>query len=159
SWSAKINKWGSQKGCSGTALYSHMEGNKPDFFGADAFVAKSPGLKWKLEHVNRKRFPVQAHHLIPKNHLPEHPVCTFLAKGYKQHEEYQLIADTDYNTDHTNNGYCLPYATPLAEWKGASDAKKKDLCSKVMIKTGRQLHQGSHRAEPYEVVADDEEAG
>lgn len=157
-WQAKINRWGSEQNCSGTALYNHMNGNEPDYFGSDAFVAKSPGASWKLADVTKRKFPVQAHHLIPKNHLPDHAVCTFLAKKYTKHDEYQLDADTAYNTDHTNNGYCLPYATPLAEWKRAkSDDVKLDLCFDVMKKTGRQLHQGSHRAEPYETVADDEE--
>ncbi len=164
-WQAKINEWGTKQNCSGTTLYKNMKadadaGKEPDFLGDEAFVAKpGPGKKWKLEDVDAKHFPIQAHHVIPKNHLPDHAVCTFLAKKYTKHDEYQLTGDAPYDTDHTNNGYCLPYATPLAEWKKAKDDDEKlELCFKVMRKTHRQLHQGSHRAQPYEDVSDDEEA-
>jgi hypothetical protein len=164
-WQAKINEWGTRQNCSGTVLYNNMEADKDKEQGylgpPTAFVAKSPGRQWRFADLSRKRFPLQAHHLIPKNYLPKHPVCTFLAKKYSKHKKYQLIADTPYDTDHANNGYCLPYATPLAEWKKArsdADAKLK-LCFAVMRRTGRQLHQGSHRADPYEgPVEDDEEA-
>jgi hypothetical protein len=164
-WQAKINDWGTRQNCSGTTLYNNMNADKDKDQGylgpPSAFIAKpGPGKKWGLADVTRKSFPVQAHHLIPKNHLPDHPVCAFLAKKYKKHEHYELTADTAYDTDHANNGYCLPYATPLAEWKKvrSDDAAKLKLCFQVMHRTGRQLHQGSHRADPYEgPVADDEE--
>ncbi|MHB8813465.1 MAG: hypothetical protein ACYDAE_09360 [Steroidobacteraceae bacterium] len=162
-WKAKINKWGSVQNCSGTQLYSNMSGQKKDtgFLGPpNAFVAKKPPADgWAKAHISPSRFPIQAHHIIPKNHLPTHPVCTFLAAGYTQHATYQLTEDTPYDTDHANNGYCLPYATPLAEWKKArgDDAEKLKLCFFVMRKTRRQLHQGSHKAAPYDTVADDEE--
>jgi hypothetical protein len=161
-WKAKVNQWGSVQNCSGTQLYSNMAGQKEDtgYLGPpDAFTAKQPPPSgWKKKDISRRKFPIQAHHIIPKNHLPKHPVCAFLAKKYTKHDTYQLKEDSPYDTDHANNGYCLPYATPLAEWKKAKgDDEKLKLCYFVMAKTGRQLHQGSHRAEPYESVADDEE--
>src|SRR5215469_7234305 len=104
-WQAKINKWGTRQNCSGTALYKNMEQDKDKeqgFLGPPkAFVAKpAPGTQWKLADVTPEKFPVQAHHLIPKNHLPDHAVCTFLAKKYTQSKQYQLTADAPYSTDH-----------------------------------------------------------
>jgi A nuclease family of the HNH/ENDO VII superfamily with conserved AHH len=166
-WTAKVNQWGSGGTCSGTALYGKMDGHKgkyPYFGAPKAFTAKNPPAGgWTKKTISKTRFPIQAHHIIPKNHLPKHPVCTFLGKKYSKHKVYQLKQDAPYSCDHPNNGYCLPYATPLAEWKKAAKAAdpgeaKKDLCFYVMEKTGRQLHQGSHRAEAYDAVADDEEA-
>jgi len=169
-WQAKLNQWGSQQGCSGTALYKNMKKDRKKDQGylapPKAFVFKPPpGKKWKLAGVSPQKFPVQAHHIIPKNHLPDHSVCAFLAKKYTSHDKYQLTADAPYNTDHANNGYCLPYATPLAEWKKVGkgpDAEpwKLNICFDVMKQTRRQLHQGSHRVEPYDgPIADDEEQG
>ncbi len=168
-WQAKINEWGTRQNCSGTALYKNMEQDKDKeqgFLGPPkSFVAKpAPGTKWKLADVTPEKFPVQAHHLIPKNHLPEHAVCTFLAKSYTKSSKYQLTADAPYSADHANNGYCLPYATALAEWTeigSEADAEpwRLNLCFDVMKRTRRQLHQGSHRVGPYEEVPDDEEAG
>lgn len=169
-WQAKVNEWGTKQKCSGTALYKNMDQDKDKeqgFLGPPkAFVAKPPPhTKWKLADVTPEKFPVQAHHLIPKNHLPDHAVCTFLAKNYTQHEKYQLTADAPYSTDHANNGYCLPYATPLEEWKSIgkdADAEpwRLNVCFDVMNQTRRQLHQGSHRSSTYgDVVPDDEEAG
>ena len=168
-WKSKINDWGTVTGCSGTALYNNMKEPNAAANGylgpPQAFIAKpAPHTKWKLSDVSTEQFPVQAHHIIPKNHLPDHAVCAFLAKKYTKHEKYQLTADAPYSTDHANNGYCLPYATPLAEWKelgSGADAEpyKLNICFDVMKQTGRQLHQGSHRAAPYDSVPDDEEAG
>jgi hypothetical protein len=156
---AKINKWGTRKKCSGKQLYENMKpsakrGPNTSYLSApEPFVAK-PGVKkykWDLDLIAVDHFPVQAHHIIPKNYLPGHGVCAFLAKGYKTHPKIQLTADTYYDTDHSNNGYCMPYATPLAEWKRAkSDEMAKIIIAcRVMDKTGRQLHQGSHLAGPY----------
>lgn len=165
-WKAKINGLAGKK-CSGTALYQNMTAKNwqnDSYLGPpQAFVAKpAPGTKWKLSMVKETAFPVQAHHIIPKNHLPDHPVCTFLAQKFTDNEHYQLtVSDAPYSTDYQNNGYCLPYATPLAEWKKLSDSDddgKLKLCFDVMDQTRRQLHQGSHRVGPYEEVADDEEA-
>jgi hypothetical protein len=154
SWKARINEWGSMQDCSGTRLYKSMEGQgKPSFGflgGPDAYIAKK-SVAWALGNVDSSQFPIQAHHLIPKNHLPEHEVCTFLAKKYTKNKKYQLTSDTPYDTDHAHNGYCMPYATPLSDWKKASgdDDVKLAICFDVMDSTGRQLHQGSHKARPY----------
>jgi hypothetical protein len=167
-WRARVNQWGTDQKCSGTRLYDTMEATKKkgaDFLGPPTpFVAKpaGTGFKWDLDKIDTDHFPIQAHHIIPKNHLPTHAVCTFLAKGYTQNPKFQLVDDTEYSCDHQNNGYCMPYATPLAEWKRARSSGDDDIklaiafC--VMEETGRQLHQGSHRAEAYDSVDDDEEA-
>lgn len=164
-WKSRINDWGTNKGCSGTRLYTLMEkdkGKNQGYLGPPtAFVAKPgvTGYKWYFNKLSSTHFPIQAHHLIPKNHLPDHPVCTFLAKGYTKSKKYQLTADTFYDTDHANNGYCLPYATPLADWKaaGGDDDVKQIIAFEVMEATGRQLHQGSHRAAAYDGPIDDDE--
>jgi len=168
-WEARINQWGTNKDCSAPRLYSDMErvkksGKKEGYLGPpQAFVAKpgTTGYSWDLKKCNTQHFPLQAHHIIPKNHLPTHGVCVFLAKGYSERgQKYKLTADTPYDTDHNNNGYCMPYATPLAEWKQAkNDDQKMDVCAAVMNKTRRQLHQGSHKARGYHddpPVADEE---
>jgi len=164
-WKARINVWGTNKDCSGKRLYDRMSKDKNKSQGylgpPEAFVAK-PGVvayPWDLNKITRAHFPVQAHHVIPKNHLPDHPVCTFLAKGYTKNKKYQLTDDTYYDTDHANNGYCMPYATPLAEWRraGGDDEAKRCIAFEVMELSGRQLHQGSHRAGPYDDPLDAEE--
>ena len=164
-WKSRINDWGTLKNCSVTRLYGCMEKDKDKkqgFLGRPiAFVAKPgvPGYKWYFEKLGPTHFPVQAHHLIPKNHLPNHAVCTFLAKSCTKSKKYQLTADTFYDTDHANNGYCLPYATPLVDWKSAgdNDSLKLTIAFEVMETTNRQLHQGSHRAAPYDGPIDDDE--
>jgi len=170
-WQARVNKWGSKaEACSGTRLYGNMrDGSKPQLLRGKEpfFVAKHPGCAWCLKEINETHFPIQAHHLIPKNFLPTHPICMFLAKNYKGNPKYELTGDTFYSTDNENNGYCLPYATPLAEWKNArmksgkeQEQALKNVARQVMAKSGgRQLHQGSHRAGLYEEpdeVPDDE---
>jgi hypothetical protein len=157
SWQARVNVHGALKDCSGTRLYKSMhslfKGKKKFGFlsGPVPYIEKKPE-KWRVELVKPDAFPIQAHHLIPKNHLPTHPVCTFLAEKYNKNPKYKLTADSPYDTDHANNGYCLPYATPMAEWKEASgnDSLKLEICFLVMKQSRRQLHQGSHRARPYE---------
>jgi hypothetical protein len=96
-----------------------------------------------LAKVTPGFFPVQAHHLIPKNFLPEHRVCTWLAIKYKKNKKYELRYDSSYDNDDADNGYCMPYASPLKEWKGGP-AKKAAVAFAVMEKVGIQLHQGSH---------------
>lgn len=165
-WEANIIKWGTRKNCTGENLYKNMEkkaaqkgGYDGGYVGRKAFVAKSSTPT--LNDCDKDKFPLQAHHLIPKNHLPTHGVCAFLAKGYKKHPEFQLKEDTYYDTDHAFNGYCLPYATPLKEWKkaGSSPTKKNDVAFALMKKTNRQLHQGSHKDYQYnEDVENDEES-
>jgi hypothetical protein len=160
-WKARINDGVGKAGtCSAKRLYSALKtaGEKvPPDFGylgpPTAYVAKQgKGFKWWIAKVKPHMFPIQAHHIIPKNYLPEQPVCTFLAQNYKKHKKYQLTGDTPYDNDHANNGYCMPYATPMAEWKdaGSNESLKLDICYQVMEEAQRQLHQGSHRARPYE---------
>ncbi|MBV6471042.1 MAG: hypothetical protein NBKEAIPA_02969 [Nitrospirae bacterium] len=164
-WKSRINEWGTYKDCSGARLYRNMEKDtdkKQGYLGGPTpFIAKPgvTGYRWSFDNLSSTHFPVQAHHLIPKNHLPGHPVCTFLAKGYTKSKKYQLAADTFYDTDHANNGYCLPYATPLVEWRSADgdDNLKLTIAFEVMEITNRQLHQGSHRAAAYEAPVDDDE--
>jgi hypothetical protein len=165
-WKSRINQWGSEQNCSANRLYTGMEGavgKKEGFLGPPAAFVSKPaavGYAWSLSLCQPDRFPLQAHHIIPKNHLPTHGVCAFLAKRYKKHLKIQLTEDTYYDTDHANNGYCMPYATPLKEWKQAKkDDEKLAITFLVMDKTGRQLHQGSHRAGPYQdsPVAEEEE--
>ncbi len=156
SWKAHINKWGtSGKKCTAVQLYKSMTSLKANRTGYLAgpipWTAKFPGRKWEMSQIDTKSFPLQAHHLIPKNHLPSHPVCSYLAKKCKMDDTVELVADTPYDTDHAHNGYCMPYATPLKEWKKASsDNDKFAVAYMVMTKSRRQLHQGSHRAGAYE---------
>ncbi len=164
-FAARINKWGTKTDCSGTRLYNQMLRDrdiKQGYLGPPkAFVSKPSigGYKWYFDKLSPSSFPVQAHHLIPKNYLPDHPVCAFLAKKDTRNKKFQLVSDTDYDTDHPNNGYCMPYATPLADWKsaGGDDSLKLTICFEVMEITGRQLHQGSHRAAAYDGPVDDDE--
>lgn len=165
-WKSKINKWGTEQNCSGTQLYINMEDhhNKkkkdPRYLGPPTPFVEKPekGSKLGLSDCGDDCFPVQAHHLIPKNHLPGHGVCAFLAKKYKGEGEFKLAGDTYYDTDHPNNGYCMPYAYALKDWELAKNNKKKeDLAYMLMDKAKRQLHQGSHKVGPYEEPPDDEE--
>ena len=123
-----------------------MWGNKPAHEQAALGVVpeKVAGKAWKLADVTPTSFPIQAHHLIPKNYLPDHKVCTWLAINYTKNPAYQLRYDSNYDTDDHRNGYCLPYATPMAEWGGGQDHKTW-VAFEVMKRTGGlQLHQGSH---------------
>jgi hypothetical protein len=148
-WQARINQWGSKGGCSGKNLYDSLRkwnGKKTGFLsGPPPYIAKPSrtGFKWDFSKVDEDHFPIQAHH---------HGVCTFLAQKYTKHPKYRLTADTEYSNDHAHNGYCLPYATPLTEWKeaGGNDSLKLDITFIMMEETGRQLHQGSHREGPYD---------
>ncbi len=144
-WKSRVNDHNSQETCTGARLYENMDKKraKHEKDGMGYVPVKSAGTSWDLSMVNEKNFPVQAHHLIPKNFLPDHKVCRWLAIKYKKDPVYELKYDSDYDTDAEENGYCMPYATPMAEWKG--DQSEKSACAfKVMEKTGVQLHQGSH---------------
>jgi hypothetical protein len=162
-WVARIIKWGEETDCDPKRLYRKMQvaakkgGSGFPFLGGKApFVAKGgPGVtldSWRLSQCKPEQFPLQAHHLIPKSHLPTHGVCAFLAKKYKQNKDFDLQKDAPYSTDFANNGYCLPYATAVREWKsaGSNDKKKSDVANKLMEITKRQLHQGSHKSEQYQ---------
>lgn len=93
--------------------------------------------------LTKKRWPSQAHHLLPHKTLKEHPVAKWLKKGKK------IYADTKYNVDHKNNGKWMPYASGLQEWvtgaRKVADLKSNEkLIYKVMRLSNIQLHQGRH---------------
>jgi hypothetical protein len=142
---SRVNDHNSQEVCTGTRLYTNMENNRASHVekGLGYVPSKSAGTQWNLSMVTEENFPVQAHHLIPKNFLPDHKVCRWLAIKYKKDPLYELKYDSDYDTDDSDNGYCMPYATPMSEW-GGDQSKKTAVAFKVMEKTGVQLHQGSH---------------
>jgi hypothetical protein len=168
-WKARVNnKLGADsKKCTGANLYKErphgMWARRDEHFKEKSLgvVPKKQGSGYwpskGLASVDETSFPLQAHHLIPKNYLPKHDVCVWLCKKWKKNDEYQLVEDAPYNTDHANNGYAMPYATPLKEWKRAkNDRDKTAVAFRVMAQTGVQLHQGSHAAEldPAKVKAD-----
>lgn len=152
-WESTIIKHGTNKECDAAVLYASMKKTShknPGYVGLPgALIEKVSKSNWKQADCTSSSYPFQAHHLIPKNHLPKHGICAFLAKGYSGPKDYTLKEDTYYSTDHANNGYCMPYASALKEWDGASDAKKTTIANWLMTLTGRQLHQGSHSGEPY----------
>lgn len=144
-WKSRVNDFNSQEVCTGGRLYDNMNGAKAahEAKGLGVVPPKAAGTKWKMSMVSPTNFPIQAHHLIPKNFLPDQQVCVWLAIKYKKHPKYELRYDSSYDTDDADNGYCMPYATPLAEWTG--DQSKKTACAfGVMERAGIQLHQGSH---------------
>jgi hypothetical protein len=154
-WEARINQWGTNTDCDADRLYRNMlnkPANKPaeiDYrSGKEPFVKKSSISV--LNKCDESHFPLQAHHIIPKNHLPTHSVCAFLAKKFSKNKEFKLKEDTYFDTDHAFNGYCLPYASALKEWDKARTADAKDhVAFKLMSQTKRQLHQGSHKEKQY----------
>jgi len=172
-WKARINQWGTLQNCTGTRLYANLRNENKQKIKAKeelnpCFVAKAKitQANWKLELCDPNTFPVQAHHLIPKNHLPTHGVCVWLAKDYAEDSIYQLAEDNCYDTDDVPNGYCLPYATPTSDWKAArsldepeASLEKQKTAFDMMRRTNRQLHQGSHASKPYEEPAAADEAG
>lgn len=158
-WKARVNGWGADgKKCSGENLYSEapngmwprrVEHERDMSLGV--VPEKKPNAHWAgvgLDGVTERDFPLQAHHLIPKNFLPNHEVVVYLCKKWSKDARYQLSEDTEYNTDHANNGYAMPDALRLKEWKGAAnDADRCGVAFQVMARTKVQLHQGSHAAE------------
>jgi hypothetical protein len=165
-WKARVNKKGGgcmgqdKTKCSGTNLYD--EGGTGIWARRSEHASKKqlgavPEKKsndhWAqngLAAVTPESFPVQAHHLIPKNFLPTHEVCAFLCKDYGDPDgRYELIENAPYNTDHANNGYCMPDALRLKEWKAAKGDPEERLtvAFRVMELTRVQLHQGSHAAD------------
>jgi hypothetical protein len=144
-WKSRVNKFNSQEVCTGTRLYDNMKADASghEKKGLGVVPPKKAGTKWKLSLVTPEFFPIQAHHLIPKSFLPTHRVCTWLAIKYKENKKYELKYDSNYDTDHADNGYCMPYASPLAEWSG-NQSKKTACAFGVMENVGIQLHQGSH---------------
>lgn len=158
-WKARVNGWGADgTNCSGENLYKEEpNGMWPGRVAHQGDMSlgvvpeKKPNAHWAsvgLDGVSESDFPLQAHHLIPKNHLPDHAVVVFLCKKWNKDKLFQLSEDTQYNTDHANNGYAMPDALRLKEWKAAkSDADRCGVAFRVMEKTKVQLHQGSHAAE------------
>ncbi len=146
-WKSRVNKFNSQEKCTGGRLYDNMKAEAPahEKKGLGFVPPKKAGTKWKLALVSSKFFPIQAHHLIPKSFLPNHRVCTWLAIKYTKNPKYELKYDSNYDTDRADNGYCMPYASPLAEW-GGNRSKKTAAAFQVMERVGIQLHQGSHAA-------------
>lgn len=162
-WKARINKWGTLKDCDADRLYRNML-NKPadksaeqDYrAGREPFVKKSNVTT--LNKCDESHFPIQSHHIIPKNHLPTNGVCAFLAKDYSSNSKFQLNEDTYYDTDHAYNGYCLPYASALKDWDKAKTAENKDqVAFDLMSQTKRQLHQGSHKEHQYKLESENAE--
>lgn len=144
-WKSRVNDYNSQEKCTGTRLYDNMKGvaSAHESKGLGVVPDKKAGTQWKLSMVTERTFPIQAHHLIPKNYLPDHLVVRFLAIKYKKDAMFELKYDSNYDTDDADNGYCMPYATPMEEWKG-DQSEKTAVAFKVMKQTGIQLHQGSH---------------
>lgn len=121
-------KWKANLDGSATRLGSKL-GNKPHATSEAELSATS--------------WPSQAHHLIPHLTLKGHAVAQWLKKGSR------LYADTNYDVDHKNNGFWMPYASGLREWKqgartAAQKARNRDLMFKVMRLANIQLHQGRH---------------
>jgi hypothetical protein len=152
-WHARVNKdLGSDTTkCSGKNLYDSMKPREKEHENEKNLGCvpdKESREHWKtkgLAAVDKRNFPVQAHHLIPKNFLPTQDVCVWLCQKWNKDNEYQLVEDSFYNTDHANNGYAMPYAYPLKEWKEAATGENKcHVAFRVMELTGVQLHQGSH---------------
>lgn len=158
-WKARVNGLGEDSTkCSGENLYKEEPNGmwpRRQVHQRDMSLGVVPEKKgndhWAtvgLDAVNEIDFPLQAHHLIPKNTLPKHQVCVWLCKKWSKNDLYQLEEDTEYNTDHANNGYAMPDALRLKEWKtAASSADKVGVAFRVMEQTKVQLHQGSHAEE------------
>ena len=141
-WQARVNVHGVLPKCTGKRLYDNLKAAADKGKGLGVVPAKEKGKQWTLAEVSATHFPVQAHHLIPKSYLPKHRVCVWLAKNFSANDMYQLRYDSNYDADHWRNGYCMPYATPLKEWR--RNANKLEIAINVMKQTGIQLHQGSH---------------
>lgn len=158
-WKARVNGWGADgTKCSGENLYKeepngmwpNREAHRKDM-SLGIVPEKKSNAHWAsvgLDGVTESDFPLQAHHLIPKNHLPHHPVVVWLCQKWNKDGKFQLSEDTEYNTDHANNGYAMPDALRLKEWKdAATDGDRCGVAFRVMDLTKVQLHQGSHAAE------------
>jgi hypothetical protein len=106
---------------------------------------------WDIERTDPDTFPWQTHHLIPKKFLPQQPVCVWLTEKYSKDPDYQLAKDTRYSTDHSNNGYCLPFASTCYQWRVASGPSQKDAAAfMLMSRTRKQLHQGNHNVQDFD---------
>lgn len=129
----------------------------------DPHIPKLPPKKegreyWDIEKCDSDTFPWQTHHLIPKKFLPEQPVCVWLTEKYTKHKKYQLAKDTRYSTDHSNNGYCLPFVSTCDDWKIAKNPSEKSKAAELMMnKTQKQLHQGNHNYVDFEKDFDEKD--
>lgn len=147
SWKSRVNKFNSQEGCTGTRLYKNMDKNRSAHqkAGLGVVPTKTSGKVFGLADIDANNFPIQAHHLIPKNFLPELPVAMWLAVKNTSNKKYGLLFDSKYDTDHHNNGYCLPYVSVIKEWKKAENFDDKFMLGcEVIDRAGLQLHEGSH---------------
>jgi len=107
---------------------------------------------WDLESCTPKKFPWQAHHLVPEKQLPEHKVCVWLTDSPKtKNKKYELSSDTNYDTNHGRNGRFMPFASTTKQWEAAGDnsTKKSEVCVRMMQLTKEQLHQGKHSYTDY----------
>jgi hypothetical protein len=163
--------------CGGEQKENHGWKSRIDSFGATPTPAqlcenmKNAGLDppeepekkgafWDLDDCRRHRYPFQTHHLIPKKHLPKNKVCVWLTDKWTKDPKYQLAEDSNFDTDHPQNGYYMPFATNTYQWKHAkSEIDKAQACTEMMTRTCVQLHQGSHTAEVYADEIEDIETG
>jgi hypothetical protein len=157
-WKARVNGFGADgTKCSGANLFEEagtgMDARRAEHTskkGLGEVPQKESNAHWAsqgLAAVSPTSFPLQAHHLIPKNYLPSHDIVVWLCKKWTKNKKYQLAEDAPYNTDHANNGYAMPDALRLKEWKQAKNGKDKvAVAFRVMELTKVQLHQGSHAA-------------
>lgn len=95
--------------------------------------------------LSAKRWPSQAHHLVPFETLKKHPIKNWL----KEKGSSKIWADTAYDVDHKKNGMWMPYASSLKEWTtkatSAKDrANNRELMFTVMGLAQIQLHQSRH---------------
>ncbi|MFT7185300.1 MAG: hypothetical protein ACI84K_000675 [Pseudohongiellaceae bacterium] len=143
SWKVRVSGLGGAEPTPARLLKS-MEKHGKDI--PDKALIKKIDGKWDLESCSKSIFPYQAHHLIPKKYLPTHSVCVWLTSKWTKNRKYQLTADSNYDTDHANNGYCMPFVSNTYQWKAANgnEAAQIVVAQSMMKKTGIQLHQGSH---------------
>lgn len=106
-----------------------------------------------VNDVTPRRWPSQAHHLIPWQQLRKHPVTQWLAESPPK-AAGKVLKDNDYSVDHGKNGKFMPYASSLAEWPSANTDMRRKLSETVMAAAGIQLHQGPHSYKSYGVGED-----
>jgi hypothetical protein len=148
-WKARIDGYGATP--TAKQLYTNMK-------NAGMTVPAAPKRNrgyWRLDDCGPNRFPFQSHHLIPKKHLPKHPVCVWLTAKWKKDPKYQLSEDTNFDTDHQRNGYFMPFASNIDAWNKAKGPAKQLVCDELTQRTGIQLHQGSHTRQKYGDDIDD----
>lgn len=109
---------------------------------------------YEIDDCRPNRYPFQTHHLIPKAYIKKHEsVAQWLAaKAQNSKLEY----DSTYDTDSAENGYCLPFFSTTRDWYDArvasgtvTEGTKQKIANKMMVATGKQIHQGDHTAEDF----------